>query len=60
MSVVHGGTCAGRRSQVSVAVASGLFLGETRTAEESQDEAGQRHEDGHANTQSDDGGHIWF
>lgn len=45
---------------MGIAVASGLLLGEPRPAEESQDEASQRHKNGHANTQSDDSGHIGF
>jgi hypothetical protein len=60
VSVVDGRTAAGRRSQVSVAVASGLILSETSPAEESQNEAGQSHENGHADTQSDDRWHIGF
>lgn len=45
---------------MSVAVASGLILSETSPTEESQNEAGQRHENGHADTQSDDRRHIGF
>lgn len=56
MSVVCGGVS--WRCQVGVAVASGLFLCETRPAEELEDQTSQRHEDGHPDAQSDDGRHV--
>lgn len=47
-----------RRCQVGVTVGPGLVLGETGSTEELEDETSQRHEDGHADAQSDDGRHV--